>query len=62
MVVCSNALNQFVILCRFFKVSSIKIVVLIRLDFHCSLAGFLEVSLPLPAAADEALLPVRCYR
>lgn len=42
MVVCSNALNQFVILCRFFKVSSVKIVVLIRLDFHCSLSGFLR--------------------
>ena len=33
MEVCSNALNQFVTLCQFFKVSAIKIVILIRLDF-----------------------------
>lgn len=42
MVVCSSALNQFVILCRFFKVCAIKIVVLISLDFHCSQAGLLR--------------------
>lgn len=42
MVVCSSALNQFVTLCWFFKVSAIKIVVLISLDFHCSHAGLLR--------------------
>lgn len=41
-VVCSNALNQFVILCRFFKVSAVNMAVLMSLDFQCSHAGFLR--------------------